>query len=97
MPVGRWVSDKPRKAAPLLAVDLKACHKAAPEYQDMTGIDGMDSYRKLAVIPANRLVIDTHRSLRGLNRCSAGRLVSRESVIGVSGVIAIIRLEAILN
>jgi len=66
-------------------------------YQVMTGTDERDSVKKFTALLANLLAIVTGRSLQELNRRSAGRLVFGELGIGVSGVLAIIRLEAILN
>jgi len=60
-------------------------------YQVVTGTGEMNLVREFAAILANWLVVSTHRSIRGSNRCSAGRLVSGESSIGVSGVLAFIR------
>ena len=66
-------------------------------YQVVTSTVEMESDRKFTALLANLLAVVTGRSLRGLNRCSAGIPVSRVSDIGVPGVLAIIRPEVISN
>jgi len=65
MPVERWVSDKPMMAASLLAVDLKACHKADSGYQDVTGMSETYSVRRFRALPAKVLVGFVRSSLGG--------------------------------
>ena len=66
-------------------------------YQVVTSIDEMNLVRKLTTILANWLAVAGRGSLRGSDRCSFGTLSVEGSDNGVSGVLAIIRLEAILN
>ena len=51
--------------------------------QVLTSTDERDPAKKFTALLANLLAIVTGRSLRGLNRCSAGRLAFGESSIGV--------------
>jgi len=44
-------------AAPLLAVDFKACHKAGSGYRVVAGIEGMTSVWKLPTTQANLLAV----------------------------------------
>jgi len=61
--------------APLLAVDLKACHKAGSGYRVVAGIEGIASVRRLPTMQANLLAVVVRSSLRGSDRCNSGRLV----------------------
>ncbi len=73
-------------AAPLLAVDLKACHKAGSGYRVVAGIEGMASVRRLPTMQANLLAIVVRSSLRVLDWYDSGRLVREGLGIGVSEV-----------
>ena len=65
MPVGRWVWDKPMMVAPLLAVDLKACHNTDSWYQDVTGMSETYSVRRFRALPAKVLAGFVRSSLGG--------------------------------
>ena len=62
-------------AAPLLAVDLKACHKAGSGYRVVASIEGMASVRRLPTMQANLLAVVVRSSLRVLDWYDSGRLV----------------------
>ncbi len=62
-------------AVPLLAVDLKACHKAGFGYRVVAGIDEMASIRSLPTVLANLLAVVVRSSLRVLDWYDSGRLV----------------------
>ena len=75
MPFGRWVWDKPMMVAPLLAVDLKACHKAGSGYRVVTSIDDLGSVPRLTTMQANLLAVVVRSLLAGSNWYDSGRLV----------------------
>jgi len=62
-------------AAPLLAVDLKACHKAGSGYRVVTSIDDLGSVPRLTTMQANLLAVVVRNSLRVLDWYDSGRLV----------------------
>jgi len=66
-------------------------------YQAVTGIDEMNSVLSLTTMLANLLAIIVGSSLQDPTQCRVGMLTDRVVGNDVSAVLAIIRLEAILN
>jgi len=67
------------------------------EYQVVTSIDEMNSVLSLTAMLANLLAIIAGSSLQDPTQCRVGMLTDRVVGNSVSRVLAIIRLEAILN
>ena len=61
--------------ASLLAIDLKACHKAGSGYRVVAGIEGMSSVRMLPTMQANLLAVVVRTLLLVLDWYDSGRLV----------------------
>jgi hypothetical protein len=62
-------------AAPLLAVDLKACHKAGSGYRVVASVDEMVSVGRLTTIFIKLFSVVVRSSLRVLDCYDSGRLV----------------------
>ena len=67
------------------------------EYKVVTSIDEMNSVLNLTTMLANLLAIIAGSSLQDPTQCRVGMLTDRVVGNSVSRVLAIIRLEAILN
>ena len=67
------------------------------EYQVVTSIDEMNSVLSLTTMLVNLLAIIAGSSLQDPTQCRVGMLTDRVVGNSVSRVLAIIRLEAILN